>query len=189
MTRSGAAVQSLREAPWKSASCMTAWLSASTTISRWRLCDQHGHAGSRADGHPGYHHLRHLMGAAYDALEPLIKQGVIAASSPPAFAAKIGEAISREKFKSRRSFARTAVVSARLRRATSIWTWRSSARDGGRILKTRGAVGGKSDCGVLSYSMADAKYADRRGDYGLPRALPEHARQHFHDGCGLRVRG
>lgn len=78
------------------------------------------------------------MGAAHDALEPLIKQGVIAGIQSSGVRGKIGEAISKGKFKSRRSFARTAVVSARLKRATSIWTWRSSARRRRMNTETRG---------------------------------------------------
>lgn len=99
------------------------------------------------------------MGAAHDALEPLIEQGVIAGIQSSGVRGKIGEAISKGKFK------KPAII---------------RSHGGRRKERLRRAVlfdGGRQICG------------SGRGDYGLPRALPEHARQHFHDGCGLRVRG
>ena len=50
------------------------------------------------------------------------------------------------------------------------------------------ANGGKSDCGVLSYAMVDAQYADKVvADDRLPRSVPEHSGKHLHGRCGLRL--
>ena len=101
------------------------------------------------------------MGAAHDALEPLIKQGVIAGIQSSGVRGKIGEAISKGKFK------KPAVIRSHGGRVRAIeegdihldvaFIGAPTADEYGNAR----AVGGKSDCGVLSYSMADAKYADR----------------------------
>ena len=76
------------------------------------------------------------MGAAHDALEPLIKQGVIAGIQSSGVRGTIEEGDIHLD---------VAFIGA------------PTADEYGNAR----AVGGKSDCGVLSYSMADAKYADR----------------------------
>ena len=101
------------------------------------------------------------MGAAHDALEPLIKQGVIAGIQSSGVRGKIGEAISKGKFK------KPAIIRSHGGRVRAIeegdihldvaFIGAPTADEYGNAR----AVGGKSDCGVLSYSMADAKYADR----------------------------
>ena len=100
------------------------------------------------------------MGAAHDALEPLIKQGVIAGIQSSGVRGKIGEAISKGKFK------KPAIIRSHGGRVRAIeegdihldvaFIGAPTADEYGNAR----AVGGKSDCGVLSYSMADAKYAD-----------------------------
>ena len=101
------------------------------------------------------------MGAAHDALEPLIEQGVIAGIQSSGVRGKIGEAISKGKFK------KPAIIRSHGGRVRAIeegdihldvaFIGAPTADEYGNAR----AVGGKSDCGVLSYSMADAKYADR----------------------------
>ena len=50
--------------------------------------------------------------------------------------------------------------------------------------------GGKSDCGVLSYAMADAQYADKVvAITDCPCSVPQYSGQHIHDKCGLCVCG
>ena len=100
------------------------------------------------------------MGAAHDALEPLIEQGVIAGIQSSGVRGKIGEAISKGKFK------KPAIIRSHGGRVRAIeegdihldvaFIGAPTADEYGNAR----AVGGKSDCGVLSYSMADAKYAD-----------------------------
>ena len=101
------------------------------------------------------------MGAAHDALEPLIKQGVIAGIQSSGVRGKIGEAISKGRFK------KPAIIRSHGGRVRAIeegdihldvaFIGAPTADEYGNAR----AVGGKSDCGVLSYSMVDAKYADR----------------------------
>ena len=101
------------------------------------------------------------MGAAHDALEPLIKQGVSAGIQSSGVRGKIGEAISKGKFK------KPAIIRSHGGRVRAIeegdihldvaFIGAPTADEYGNAR----AVGGKSDCGVLSYSMVDAKYADR----------------------------
>ena len=78
------------------------------------------------------------MGAAHDALEPLIKQGVIAGIQSSGVRGKIGEAISRGKFK------KPAIIRSHGGRVRAIeegdihLTWRSSARRRRMNTETRG---------------------------------------------------
>lgn len=101
------------------------------------------------------------MGAAHDALEPLIESGVVAGIQSSGVRGKIGEAISHGRFK------KPAVIRSHGGRVRAIeegdihldiaFIGAPTADEYGNAR----AVGGKSDCGVLSYSMVDAKYADK----------------------------
>lgn len=101
------------------------------------------------------------MGAAHDAIAPLIESGVVAGIQSSGVRGKIGEAISYGKFK------KPAIIRSHGGRVRAIeegdihldvaFIGAPTADEYGNA---RG-VGGKSDCGVLSYSMVDAKYADK----------------------------
>ena len=101
------------------------------------------------------------MGAAHDALEPLIDQGVIAGIQSSGVRGKIGEAISHGKFR------KPAIIRSHGGRVRAIEEGEihlDVAFIGAPTSDEYGnarALGGKSDCGVLSYSMVDAKYADK----------------------------
>lgn len=101
------------------------------------------------------------MGAAHDALEPLIAQGVVAGIQSSGVRGKIGEAISHGRFK------KPAIIRSHGGRVRAIeegdihidvaFIGAPTSDEYGNARPT----GGKSDCGVLSYSMVDAKYADK----------------------------
>lgn len=101
------------------------------------------------------------MGAAHDPIAPLVDQGVVAGIQSSGVRGKVGEAISHGKFK------RPAVIRSHGGRVRAIeegdihidvaFIGAPTSDEYGNAK----AVGGKSDCGVLSYSMVDAKYADK----------------------------
>lgn len=101
------------------------------------------------------------LGSAHDALIPMIESGVIGSIQSSGVRGAIGDAISHGKFK------RPAVIRSHGGRVRAIeegdihidiaFIGAPTADECGNAR----AVGGKSDCGVLSYSMVDAKYADK----------------------------
>ena len=101
------------------------------------------------------------MGAAHDPIADLIDQGVVGSIQSSGVRGKIGEAISYGKLK------RPAVIRSHGGRVRAIEEGDihiDVAFIGAPTCDEYGnarAIGGKSDCGVLSYSMADAKYADK----------------------------
>lgn len=101
------------------------------------------------------------LGTAQDSLEHLIEDGTIAGIQSSGVRGKIGEAISRGKFKN------PAVIRSHGGRVRAIEEGEihlDVAFIGAPTSDEYGnarATGGKSDCGVLSYSMVDAKYADK----------------------------
>lgn len=101
------------------------------------------------------------MGAAHDYIYELIEQGVVGSIQSSGVRGKIGKAISYGKLK------RPAVIRSHGGRVRAIEEGDihiDIAFIGAPTCDEYGnarAVGGKSDCGVLSYSMVDAKYADK----------------------------
>ena len=101
------------------------------------------------------------MGAAHDPIADLIDQGVVGSIQSSGVRGKIGEAISYGKLK------RPAVIRSHGGRVRAIEEGDihiDVAFIGAPTCDEYGnarAIGGKSDCGVLSYSMVDAKYADK----------------------------
>lgn len=101
------------------------------------------------------------MGAAHDPIADLIDQGVVRSIQSSGVRGKIGEAISYGKLK------RPAVIRSHGGRVRAIEEGDihiDVAFIGAPTCDEYGnarAIGGKSDCGVLSYSMVDAKYADK----------------------------
>ncbi len=101
------------------------------------------------------------MGTAHDYIDELIGQGVVSSIQSSGVRGRIGEAISRGKLK------RPAVIRSHGGRVRAIEEGDihlDIAFVGAPTCDEYGnarAVGGKSDCGVLSYSMADARYADK----------------------------
>lgn len=101
------------------------------------------------------------LGSAHDALLPLIENGVIGSIQSSGVRGAIGDAISHGKFR------RPAVIRSHGGRVRAIeegdihldvaFIGAPTADEYGNARP----VGGKSDCGVLSYSMVDAKYADK----------------------------
>ncbi|WP_125140776.1 citrate lyase subunit alpha [Clostridium transplantifaecale] len=101
------------------------------------------------------------LGAAHDPVAKLIEDGVVTGIQSSGVRGKIGEAISGGKLKN------PAIIRSHGGRVRAIeegdvhidiaFIGASTSDEYGNA---RG-VGGKSNCGVLSYSMADAKYADR----------------------------
>lgn len=101
------------------------------------------------------------LGKANDAILPFIEDGTITSIYSSGVRGKIGEAISNGKLKN------IAVMYSHGGRARAIEEGRihidvafigaPTADEYGNLR----AVGGKSDCGVLSYAYADAQYADR----------------------------
>lgn len=100
------------------------------------------------------------LGKAHDAIVPMIEDGTITSIWSSGVRGKIGEAISKGKLKN------LAVMYSHGGRVRAIETGEvhidiafigaPTADDYGNLRPN----GGKSDCGVLSYAMADAKYAD-----------------------------
>lgn len=101
------------------------------------------------------------MGAAHDPIADLIDQGIVGSIQSSGVRGKIGEAISYGKLK------RPAVIRSHGGRVRAIEEGDihiDVAFIGAPTCDEYGnarAIGGKSDCGVLSYSMVDAKYADK----------------------------
>ena len=101
------------------------------------------------------------LGKANDAILPFIEDGTITSIYSSGVRGKIGEAISNGKLKN------IAVMYSHGGRVRAIEEGRihidvafigaPTADEYGNLR----AVGGKSDCGVLSYAYADAQYADR----------------------------
>ncbi|MBR5287601.1 MAG: citrate lyase subunit alpha [Clostridia bacterium] len=101
------------------------------------------------------------MGAAHDPVDSLIDRGVVSSIQSSGVRGKIGEAISYGKL------ARPAVIRSHGGRVRAIeegdihldiaFIGAPTSDEYGNAR----ALGGKSDCGVLSYSMVDAKYADK----------------------------
>lgn len=100
------------------------------------------------------------LGAAHDPVAELIEQGVVTGIQSSGVRGKIGEAISRGKL------ATPAIIRSHGGRVRAIeegdvhidiaFIGAPTSDEYGNAR----AVGGKSDCGVLSYSMVDAQYAD-----------------------------
>lgn len=101
------------------------------------------------------------MGAAHDYVAGLIEQGVVASIQSSGVRGKIGEAISHGKL------GHPAIIRSHGGRVRAIEEGDihiDVAFIGAPTCDEYGnarALGGKSDCGVLSYSMVDAKYADK----------------------------
>lgn len=101
------------------------------------------------------------LGAAHDPVADLIEQGVVTGIQSSGVRGKIGEAISYGKLKT------PAIIRSHGGRVRAIEEGDVhidiafiGAPTSDEYGNARG-VGGKSDCGVLSYSMVDAKYADQ----------------------------
>lgn len=101
------------------------------------------------------------LGAAHDYIAELIDEGVVGSLQSSGVRGKIGEAISHGKLK------RPAVIRSHGGRVRAIEEGDihlDIAFIGAPTCDEYGnakGVGGKSDCGVLSYSMVDAQYADK----------------------------
>lgn len=100
------------------------------------------------------------LGAAHDPVAGLIEEGVVTGIQSSGVRGKIGEAISYGKLKT------PAIIRSHGGRVRAIEEGDVhidiafiGAPTSDEFGNARG-VGGKSDCGVLSYSMVDAKYAD-----------------------------
>lgn len=100
------------------------------------------------------------LGAAHDPVAALIEKGVVTGIQSSGVRGKIGEAISFGKLKT------PAIIRSHGGRVRAIEEGDVhidiafiGAPTSDEYGNARG-VGGKSDCGVLSYSMVDAKYAD-----------------------------
>lgn len=100
------------------------------------------------------------LGKAHDSIVPYIEDGTITGIESSGVRGKIGEAISTGKLK------KIAVMRShggRVRAIESGETHIDMAFIGAPTCDPMGncrAIGGKSDCGVLSYSMVDAQYAE-----------------------------
>lgn len=101
------------------------------------------------------------MGKANDPIVSMIEEGVVTGIQSSGVRGKIGEAISAGKLKN------LAIMRSHGGRVRAIETGEvhiDIAFIGAPTSDEYGnlrAVGGKSDCGVLSYAMSDAKYADK----------------------------
>lgn len=101
------------------------------------------------------------LGSAHDPIVPLIEQGVITGISSSGVRGKIGETISAGKLK------KIAYIRSHGGRVRAIETGDvhiDVAFVGAPTCDNYGNArgkGGKSDCGVLSYSVVDAQYADK----------------------------
>ncbi|MDD3251122.1 MAG: citrate lyase subunit alpha [Lachnospiraceae bacterium] len=100
------------------------------------------------------------LGAAHDPIAEYIEQGIVTGIQSSGVRGKIGEAISRGKLKT------PAIIRSHGGRVRAIEEGDVhidiafiGAPTSDAYGNARG-VGGKSDCGVLSYSMVDAQYAD-----------------------------
>lgn len=100
------------------------------------------------------------LGAAHDPVAEYIEQGIVTGIQSSGVRGKIGEAISKGKLKT------PAIIRSHGGRVRAIeegdvhldiaFIGAPTSDECGNAR----ALGGKSDCGVLSYSMADVKYAD-----------------------------
>lgn len=100
------------------------------------------------------------LGKAHDPIVPYIEDGTITGIESSGVRGKIGEAISTGKLK---KLAIMRSHGGRVRAIESGEIHIDMAFIGAPTCDPMGncrAVGGKSDCGVLSYSMVDAQYAD-----------------------------
>lgn len=101
------------------------------------------------------------LGSAHDPIVPYIEDGTISSIESSGVRGKIGEAISTGKLK------KLAIMRSHGGRVRALETGESHvdiAFIGAPTCDCYGncrAIGGKSDCGVLSYSMVDAQYADK----------------------------
>lgn len=101
------------------------------------------------------------LGSAHDPIFPYIEDGTITCIESSGVRGKIGEAISAGKLK------KLAIMRSHGGRVRALETGESHidiAFIGAPTCDCYGncrAIGGKSDCGVLSYSMVDAQYADK----------------------------
>lgn len=100
------------------------------------------------------------LGAAHDPVADLIEQGIVTGIQSSGVRGRIGEAISHGKLKT------PAIIRSHGGRVRAIEEGDVhidiafiGAPTSDEFGNARG-VGGKSDCGVLSYSMVDARYAD-----------------------------
>ena len=118
------------------------------------------------------------LGKANDPIVPYIEDGTITGIQSSGVRGKIGEAISTGRL---RDLAIMRSHGGRVRAVESGEVHIDIAFIGAPTCDEYGnmrANGGKSDCGVLSYAMVDAQYADRGGsNHRLPRTVPEHSRQ------------
>ena len=101
------------------------------------------------------------LGAAHDPVAELIEQGVVTGIQSSGVRGRIGEAISYGKLKN------PAVIRSHGGRVRAIEEGEVHidiafiGAPTSDIYGNARGVGGKSDCGVLSYSMVDAQYADQ----------------------------
>ena len=101
------------------------------------------------------------LGKAHDPIVPYIEDGTIVGIQSSGVRGKIGEAISTGKL---RDLAIMRSHGGRVRAIESGEVHIDIAFIGAPTCDEYGnmrAVGGKSDCGVLSYAMVDAEYADK----------------------------
>jgi citrate lyase subunit alpha/citrate CoA-transferase len=101
------------------------------------------------------------LGKAHDPIVPYIEDGTITGIESSGVRGKIGEAISAGKLK---KLAIMRSHGGRVRAIESGETHIDISFIGAPTCDDYGncrAVGGKSDCGVLSYAMVDAQYADK----------------------------
>lgn len=100
------------------------------------------------------------LGTAHDAIADMIEEGIVTGIQTSGIRGRLGEVVSAGKLKT------PAVIRSHGGRVRAIeegdvhidiaFVGAPTADEFGNAR----AVGGKSDCGVLSYAMADAKYAD-----------------------------
>ena len=101
------------------------------------------------------------LGKAHDPIVPMIEDGTITGIQSSGVRGKIGEAISNGRLK---NLAVMRSHGGRVRAIEEGDVHIDIAFIGAPTCDSYGnmrAVGGKSDCGVLSYAMVDAKYADK----------------------------
>ncbi len=101
------------------------------------------------------------LGKANDAIVPYIEDGTITGIESSGVRGKIGEAISAGKLKNiaimRSHGGRVRAIESGESHIDIAFIGAPTCDDFGNCR----AIGGKSDCGVLSYSMVDAQYADK----------------------------
>ncbi len=101
------------------------------------------------------------LGKAHDAIVPYIEDGTITGIQSSGVRGKIGESISRGKLKNlaimRSHGGRVRAIESGEVHIDIAFIGAPTADEYGNLR----AVGGKSDCGVLSYAAVDAQYADK----------------------------